>query len=49
MTLFPLMTTWIWVQILTASPLPSSERLVEDAAYDARFSLLSAPSQGGRT
>jgi hypothetical protein len=26
MILFPLMTTWMWFQILTASPLPSSER-----------------------
>jgi hypothetical protein len=29
MILFPLMTTWMWFQIFTASPLPSSGRLVE--------------------
>ena len=26
MILFPLMTTWMWFQILTALPLASSER-----------------------
>jgi hypothetical protein len=31
MILFPLMTTWMWFQILTASPLPSPGHLVGDA------------------
>lgn len=26
MIIFPLMTTWMWFQIVTASPLPSSGR-----------------------
>jgi hypothetical protein len=26
MIIFPLMTTWMWFQIITASPLPSSGR-----------------------
>jgi hypothetical protein len=34
MILFPLMTTWMWFQIFTASPLPYSGRLVE--AYMVR-------------
>jgi hypothetical protein len=29
MILFPLMTTWMWFQIFTASPLPSSGRPLE--------------------
>lgn len=30
MILFPLMTTWMWFQILTALPLPSSGRSREE-------------------
>lgn len=41
MILFPLMTTWMWFQILTASPLPSSGRPVVDTS-DADVSLLPA-------
>ena len=42
MILFPLMTTWMWFQIFTASPLPFSGRLVE--AYMARETIVaSAP------
>ena len=26
MIIFPLITTWMWLQIITASPLPSSGR-----------------------
>ena len=32
MIIFPLMTTWMWFQIITASPLPSSGRQVEDSS-----------------
>ncbi len=42
MILFPLMTTWIWFQILTAAPLLTSGRLVEDAC-GADISLPSVP------
>ena len=38
MIIFPLITTWMWFQIITASPLPSSGRLVEDNP-DANASL----------
>lgn len=46
MILFPLMTTWIWFQIFTASPLLSSDRLVEDAC-GADVSLPSVSFEGG--
>ena len=46
MILFPLMTTWIWFQIFTASPFLSSGGLVEDTS-DADISLLSVPFEGG--
>jgi hypothetical protein len=46
MILFPLMTTWMWFQIFTASPLLSSGRLVGDAC-GAGISLLSVPFEGG--
>jgi hypothetical protein len=46
MILFPLMTTWMWFQIFTASPLLSSGRLVEDAC-GADISLPSVPFEGG--
>jgi hypothetical protein len=42
MILFPLITTWIWFQIFTASALPSSGRPVEDTHPDV--SLLRIPS-----
>jgi hypothetical protein len=32
MIIFPLMTTWTWFQIFTASPLPFSGRPVEDSS-----------------
>ena len=38
MIIFPLITTWMWFQIITASPLPSSGRAVEDSS-DANASL----------
>jgi hypothetical protein len=38
MIIFALITTWMWFQIITASPLPSSGRLVEDSP-DANASL----------
>jgi hypothetical protein len=38
MIIFPLITTWMWFQIITASPLPSSGRPVEDSS-DANASL----------
>jgi hypothetical protein len=42
MILLPLMTTWMWFQIFTASPLLSSGRPVEDKdTSDASISLLS--------
>ena len=31
MIIFPLISTWMWFQIITASPLPSSGRPVEDS------------------
>jgi hypothetical protein len=38
MILFPLMVTWIWLQIFTASPLPAlvhqSRLHVKEAGYD---------------
>jgi hypothetical protein len=43
MIIFPLITTWMWFQIFTASPLPSSGRPVEDTS-DADVSLLPGPS-----
>ena len=48
MILFPLMSTWIWVQIFTASPLLSSNRRAKDTS-DACLSLLLVPFKGGRT
>jgi hypothetical protein len=39
MILFPLIASWMWFQIVTASPLPSSGRRVEDTS-DADISLL---------
>jgi hypothetical protein len=38
MIIFPLIATWMWFQIITASPLPSSGRQVEDSS-DASASL----------
>jgi hypothetical protein len=32
MILFPLMTTWMWFQLFTASPLPSTGRSVQDTS-----------------
>jgi hypothetical protein len=46
MILFPLMTTWLWFQIFTASPLLSSGRLVEDAC-GADISLSFVRFEGG--
>jgi hypothetical protein len=46
MILLPLMTTWMWFQIFTASPPLSSGRPVEDTS-DADISLLSVPFEGG--
>jgi hypothetical protein len=46
MILFPLMTTWMWFQIFTASPLLSSGRSLKDTC-DADISLLPVPSKGG--
>jgi hypothetical protein len=46
MILFPLMSTWMWFQIFTASPLPSSGRLVGDAS-GAGSLLPSVPFEGG--
>jgi hypothetical protein len=43
MILYPLMTTWIWFQIFTASPLLFSSRLVDDTS-DADISLSSVRS-----
>ncbi len=37
MILYPLLTTWMWFQIFTASPLLSSGRPVDDAC-DAEIS-----------
>ena len=48
MILFPLMTTWMWLQILVASPLSTPRRLIEDAG-DASLSLLPIRSKGSRT
>jgi len=42
MILFPLITTWIWFQIFTASALPSSGRPVEDT--HANVSSLRIPN-----
>jgi hypothetical protein len=36
MILFPLVTTWMWFQIFTASPLLSSGGPVEDTQGDRR-------------
>jgi hypothetical protein len=47
MILFSLMSTWMWFQIFTASPLLSSDR-TKDTAY-AGLSLLLIPFKGGRT
>ena len=47
MILFPLISTWMWFQIFTASPL-SSDRHTEDT-FDACLSLLAIPSKRGRT
>jgi hypothetical protein len=43
MIIFPLITTWMWFQIFTASPLPFSGCPVEDTS-DADVSLLPGPS-----
>jgi len=40
MILFPLVATWMWFQIITASPLVSSDRRVEDTS-DAQIFWLS--------
>jgi len=42
MILLPLITTWMWFQIFTASPLPTSGRPVEDSS-DADVALLRDP------
>jgi len=34
MILFPLITTWMWFQIFTASPLPSAGRLADTSDAD---------------
>jgi hypothetical protein len=47
MILFPLMTTWIWLQIFVASPLTTSRRLLVDTG-DACLSLLPIRSKGDR-
>ena len=47
MILFSLMSTWVWFQIFTASPLLSSNRCAKDTS-DA-LSLLLVPFKGGRT
>jgi len=39
MILLPLITTWMWLEIFTASPLPFSGRSVEETS-DAGVSLL---------
>jgi hypothetical protein len=46
MILLPLMTTWMWFQIFTASPPLSSGRPLEDTC-DADISLLPVPIKGG--
>jgi hypothetical protein len=38
MIIFPLITTWMWFQIMTASPLAFSSRPVEDSS-EANASL----------
>jgi hypothetical protein len=43
MILFPLIATWMWFQIFTASPLPSSGR-ADVGTLDADISLLPVPS-----
>jgi hypothetical protein len=48
MILLTLMSTWMWFQIFTASPLLSSNRRTEDTS-DADMSLLPIPFKGGRT
>jgi hypothetical protein len=48
MILFPLMATWMWWQLFTASPLPSSGVPVEDTS-DADVPLLPNVSEGGRS
>ena len=48
MILFSLMSTWLWFQIFTASPLLSSNRRAKDIS-DACLSLLLIPLKGGRT
>jgi hypothetical protein len=47
MILFPLMSTWMWFQIFTASLLSSNHR-TEDTS-DACLSLLPIPSKRGPT
>jgi hypothetical protein len=47
MILFPLMSTWMWFQIFTASLL-SSNRRTEDTP-DVCLSLLPIPSERDRT
>jgi hypothetical protein len=48
MILFPLMNTWMWLQIFTASLRLSSIGRAEDTS-DACLSLLLIPLKGGRT
>ena len=43
MILFPLMATWMWLQLFAASPISCSGRSVEDTS-DAHVPLL-PPSQ----
>jgi hypothetical protein len=47
MILFPLMSNWMWLQILTASPLLSSELLLEETC-DADTSQPPTSLEGGR-
>jgi hypothetical protein len=47
MILFPFMATWMWFQILAASPLSASRGFLETS--DACLSLLPIPFKGGRT
>jgi hypothetical protein len=48
MILFPLMATWVWSQVFTASMLLSSAPPVE-VTCDDEISLLPDPLEGGQT
>ena len=45
MILLPLMTAWMWLQILTAPPLPAMRRPIEDI-LGAELSSLPLPFDG---